>query len=66
MLILCSECGYRLRAQASSIGAFDMLDFFDDRTDSDTFGEQVTRCPGCHLWLYYGLGTQVSATVHGG
>jgi hypothetical protein len=44
-----------------------MLDFFDDKTDSDTRGEQVTRCSGCGLWLYYGLGTtQPSNTAQGG
>jgi hypothetical protein len=60
MLILCSECGHRLRAEAGSIGAFGMLDFFDARTASDTFGERVARCPGCDLWLYYGLGIEPS------
>jgi hypothetical protein len=60
-MILCSECDHRLRPEAgSSIGAFSMLDFFDDRTGSDTFGEQVARCPGCDLWLYYGLGVEPS------
>jgi hypothetical protein len=63
VLILCSECGHRLRAQPGSIGAFGILDFFDDKTDSDTRGEQVTRCPGCDLWLYYGLGTTESSNT---
>jgi len=53
MMILCSECGHRLRAEAGGIGAFGMVDFFDDRTGSHTFGEQVARCPGCDQWLYY-------------
>jgi hypothetical protein len=60
MIVLCSECGHRLRAEAGSIGAFGMLDFFGDGTGSDTFGERVTRCPGCDLWLYYGLGVAPS------
>ena len=53
MMILCSECGHQLRAETGSIGAFGMVDFFDDRTGSHTFGEQVARCPGCDQWLYY-------------
>ena len=60
MILMCSECGHRLRAEAGSVGAFGMLDFFDEAEKSDTFGEQVTRCPGCDLWLYYGLGVQPS------
>jgi len=60
MLILCSECGHRLRAEAGSIGAFGMLEFFDDKTKSGTFGERVVRCPGCGLWLYYGFGVEPS------
>ena len=51
MLILCSECGHRLRAEVGGIGAFGMLDSFDARAGSDTNGEQITRCPGCGLWL---------------
>ncbi len=31
MLILCSECGHRLRAGMGSVGAFGMVEFFDDR-----------------------------------
>ena len=57
MLILCSECGHRLRAEVGGIGAFGMLDSFDARAGSDTNGEQITRCPGCGLWLYHGFGT---------
>jgi hypothetical protein len=60
MLILCGECGHRLRAEAGGIGAFGMLDFFDDGAASETFGKRVVRCPGCDLWLYYGLGVEPS------
>jgi hypothetical protein len=56
MLTVCSECGYPLRAEAGSLGAFDVFDFFDDRRGSDTYTQQITRCPGCDLWLYYGFG----------
>jgi hypothetical protein len=60
MMTLCSECGHRLRAESGTIGAFGMVDFFDESPDSDTFGEQVARCPGCGLWLYYGFGVEPS------
>ena len=46
MLILCSECGHRLRAGMGSVGAFGMVEFFDDRAQSDTQGKQVMHCPG--------------------
>ena len=29
-----------------------MVFFSDDEEESDTYTEQVTRCPGCDLWLY--------------
>jgi len=53
MLMVCSECGHLLRAEAGSLGAFGAFDFFDDRTGSDTYAQQVARCPGYDLWLYY-------------
>ena len=49
---------------AERIGTFGMVAFFDDRTGSDTFGERVTRCPGCDLWLYYGFGVEPSDLAH--
>jgi len=66
MFIVCAECGHPLRAEAGSIGAFGMLDFFDDRTGSDTYAQQVTRCPGCGLWLYYGFGIELSEAANAG
>jgi hypothetical protein len=60
MLVLCSECGYRLRAETGSIGAFGVFDFFDDRMGSDTYAQQVLHCPGCELWLYYDFGIETS------
>ena len=64
MLVLCSEYGYRLRAETGSIGAFSVFDFFDDRMGSDTYAEQVLRCPGCDLWLYYGVGIEPSGAAN--
>jgi hypothetical protein len=29
-----------------------MVMFSDDEQESETYAEQVTRCPGCGLWLY--------------
>lgn len=60
MQITCSGCGHGLRAEAGSIGTFVLVDFFDDKLWSDSFGERVTRCPGCDLWLYYDLGIEPS------
>lgn len=42
------------------MGAFGMVDFFDDRPKSGTFGARVARCPGFDLWLYYGFGVEPS------
>lgn len=66
MLILCSECGNRLRADTGCIGVFGKFEFFDDTAGSDTYGKQVTRCPGCGLSLYYGSGIEQSDIVHPG
>ena len=66
MLMVCSECGCPLRAEESSLGAFGVFDFFDDRTGSDTYAQQVTRCPGCDLWLYYGFGLEPSEATNAG
>lgn len=53
MLILCSECGHRLRAEVGSIEAFGMVNIFDDKEGSVTYAERVSRCPGCGFWLYH-------------
>ena len=66
MLMVCSECGHPLRAEAGSIGAFSVFDFFDDRTGSHTYAQQVTRCPECDLWLYYGFGLEPSEATNAG
>ncbi len=66
IVILCSECGHRLRAEVGGIGAFGVLDFFDARAGSDTNGEQITRCPGCGLWLYYAFGIEPSDVAQPG
>ena len=42
------------------MGTFGVLDFFDAKAGSDTNGEQVARCPGCGLWLYYAFGIEPS------
>ncbi len=59
MLTPCPECDHRLRTEVGSIGAFRMVIFFDDE-GSDTYAEQVERCPECSLWLH-GLGINPSA-----
>jgi len=56
--MVCSECGHPLRAEAGGLGPFGVLDFFDDRMGNDTYARQVTRCPGCDFWLYYGFGIE--------
>lgn len=66
MLILCSECGHRLRAGMGSVGAFGIVEFFDDRAQSDTQGKQVMHCPGCGLWFYYGFGIELSDAAQPG
>ena len=66
MLVLCSQCGYRLRAEVGSIGVFGMWDFFNDITGSDTSTVQVERCPGCGLWLYYGISVESGEAASAG
>ena len=66
MLMLCSECGHRLRAGMGSVAAFGMVELFDDRAETDTQGKQVMRCPGCGLWFYYGFGTELSDAAQSG
>lgn len=64
MLVLRSECSYRLRAEPGSIGVFGGFDFFDDGVGSDTYNEKVLRCPGCDLWLYYSVGIETSEAAN--
>ena len=66
MLVLCSECGYGLRAESGSIGAFGGFDFFDDGVGSATYNEKVLRCPGCDLWLCYSVGIETSEAANAG
>ena len=40
-----------------------MVMFSDDDEESDTYAEQVMRCPGCGLWLY-ALAIKPSDIVH--
>ena len=46
MLTLCPECGHKLWSEVGSLGALSMVMFSDDEEESDTYTEQVMRCPG--------------------
>jgi hypothetical protein len=43
-----------------------MWDFFNDITGSDTSTVQVERCPGCGLWLYYGISVESGEAASAG
>ena len=46
------ECGYELQCTVQSEGEFlDKLVFIDAEESSETYAEQVSRCPGCQEWL---------------
>jgi hypothetical protein len=63
MVTPCPECGHKLWSEVGNLGAFRMVMFSDDEEESDTYTEQVTRCPGCGLWLY-ALAIKPSDIVH--
>jgi hypothetical protein len=52
MLTPCPECAHRLWTEVGSIGVFRLVVFLDEEEGSDTYAEQVQRCPGCGLGLY--------------
>ena len=52
MLSPCPGCDHTLWTEVGTIGAFRLVVFFDDERASDTYAEQVDRCPGCGLWLH--------------
>jgi len=50
--VRCPECGHDLWAEQMPVAdRFGVWVCFDDEEQSDTYAEQVGRCPGCGAWL---------------
>lgn len=45
------SCGYPLWAEAHEHDRTHATVYRDDDDQSDTFGDEITRCPGCNAWL---------------
>ncbi len=45
--LLYCECGYVIWMEVWRRGAEPVVVFFDDEETSETYAEQVVRCPGC-------------------
>lgn len=50
VLAPCPECGHSRWIEDRGVGTFDLFVYFDDDEFSDSYAEQVTRCPTCHNW----------------
>lgn len=55
MAILYCECGHKIWSELWWKGPERVLLFFDDLETSETYGEHVTRCPGCDQHIRSGL-----------
>ncbi len=55
MAVLYCECGHKIWSELWWKEPKDVLLFFDDAETSKTYGEQVTRCPGCSQELRFGV-----------
>jgi predicted AAA+ superfamily ATPase len=50
--VRCPECDHDLWAEQMPVAdRFGVWVCFDDEEQSDTYAEQVGRCPGCGAWL---------------
>lgn len=54
MAVLHCGCGYKLWSELWWKESRDVLLFFDDLERSATYGERMTRCPGCSEELRIG------------
>ena len=55
MTVLYCKCGHKVWSELWWKEPKDVLLFFGDVKRSETYGEQVTRCPGCGEELRFGL-----------
>ena len=44
-------CGYPIWVEIHTDELIHARVYSDDDEESDTYGEEVTRCPGCDGWL---------------
>ena len=47
VITFCACCGRRQWYSVHSVGNYKVLLWLDDEEDSDTYGEQLRRCPTC-------------------
>ena len=64
MALLYCECGHHIWSELWWKEPKDVLLFFDDVEASETYGEQVTCCPGCGRGLRSGV-LKPEAVEHG-
>jgi hypothetical protein len=53
MATLYCECKHKLWSELWWSGSKHMWVFFDDERTSETYAEQITRCPECGMQLRY-------------
>ena len=52
MVVACQECAHRLCAEEVRVeDRFGVWVCFDEEEQSDTYAEQVGKCPECGAWL---------------
>jgi DNA-directed RNA polymerase subunit RPC12/RpoP len=51
MITPCSSCGYKLWSVERDVKGWLVQVYFDGEETSETYADQVTRCPRCGKWL---------------
>ncbi len=51
MITPCESCGHKLWSVERDVKGWLVRVHFDGEETSETYAEQVTRCPGCGKWL---------------
>jgi hypothetical protein len=51
MITPCSSCGHKLWSVDRYVRGLFVRIHFDGEETSETYAEQVTRCPGCGKWF---------------
>ena len=51
MITPCGSCAYKLWSVEREVKGWPVRVYFDGEQTSETYADQVTRCPGCGKWL---------------
>ena len=51
MIVPCGSCSHKLWWVDREVDGWMVRIHFDGEETSETYAEQVTRCPGCGKWL---------------